>query len=568
MNEIYERWLARVDDAELREELLSIRGDEAAIRDRFYCELSFGTAGLRGVLGAGSNRMNLYNVRRATAGLAQYLCAKYERPAVGIAYDSRHKSDVFAREAAAVLAAAGVKVHLFRELTPTPVLSFTVRHLALSAGIVITASHNPAAYNGYKVYGEDGAQLGPAAAEEVTAAIRGIDLFDGVNPGDFEAALAAGEIVYLGEELMEAYYKAVLSQSVLPEVVRKSGLSVVYTPLNGAGNKPVREIFSRIGVERVAVVPEQEKPDGDFPTCPYPNPETREALALALKLAEREKPDVVIATDPDSDRVGIAVGTGEGLKLLTGNEVGVLLLDYIVRGKRERGALPERPVAVSTVVSTTLTGELMKKYGGETRYVLTGFKFIGGELEKLVEEGCPERFMLGFEESYGYLVGTYCRDKDAVVASMLICEMAAYYKGRGLSLYDAMEAIYREFGYYQNDVKSFAFAGESGMHKMAAIMERLRTNPPREIAGHAVEAVSDVQKGERRTRGGAVEKLGLPASNVLIFELAGGFRAIARPSGTEPKLKCYLTAVGGTRAEAERESAELLAAMSALIEAE
>ncbi len=565
MNEIYERWLARVDDPELREELLSIRGDEEQIRDRFYCELSFGTAGLRGVLGAGTNRMNIYNVRRATAGLARYLLKKYERPSVGIAYDSRNKSDLFARSAAAVLAAAGVRVHLFSELQPTPVLSFTVRHLGLSAGIVITASHNPAPYNGYKVYGEDGAQLGPEAADAVLAAIREIDLFDGVNPGDFEAELKTGRISYLGEELLEAYYGAVLSQSVLPDIVREQNLSVVYTPLNGAGNKPVREIFSRIGVSKVSVVKEQEQPDGNFPTCPYPNPETREALALALELAKQERPDVVIATDPDSDRVGIAVGTKDGLRLLTGNEVGVLLLDYIARGKRERNALPENPVVVSTVVSTPLTGELVKKYGGEARYVLTGFKFIGGELEKLVEAGCPERFLLGFEESYGYLVGTYCRDKDAVVASMLICEMAAYYKSLGLSLYDAMEAIYQEFGYYQNDVKSFAFAGESGMHRMAEIMARLRENPPKELAGRKVVAVSDIEKGERRDAHG-VSKIELPRSNVLIFELTDGFRAIARPSGTEPKLKCYLTAVGRTRAEAETESARLMAAMTALIE--
>ena len=566
MNEIYERWLSRAEDPEIHSELEAIRGDEAAIRDRFYCELTFGTAGLRGVIGAGTNRMNIYNVRRATAGLARYLLEKYERPSVGIAYDSRHKSDVFARAAAAVLAAAGIAVHLFPELVPTPVLSFTVRHLGLSAGIVVTASHNPAAYNGYKVYGEDGAQLGPEAADAVLRQISAIDLFDGVEPGDFDAALRSGRIQYVGEDVMEAYYQAVLAQSVLPDVVRENHLSVVYTPLNGAGNKPVREIFARIGAEKVSVVREQEQPDGDFPTCPYPNPETREALSLALELAERERPDVVIATDPDSDRVGIAVGTADGLKLLTGNEVGVLMLDYIVRGKKERGVLPERPVAVSTIVSTTLTGELMAAYGGETRYVLTGFKFIGGELEKLVEAGCPERFMLGFEESYGYLVGTYCRDKDAVVASMLICEMAAYYKSRGQSLYDAMEAIYQRFGYYRNDVKSFAFAGESGMHKMAGIMDGLRSTPPAEIADRKVVAITDVERDEKRYADGRRETVGLPRSNVLIFDLEGGFRAIARPSGTEPKLKCYLTAVGADRASAERESERLTAAMTELIE--
>lgn len=564
--DLYQEWLAKVTDAELKAELASIEGDEEKIRDRFYCELTFGTAGLRGVLGAGTNRMNIYTVGRATQGLAEYLVKSVGNPTVAIAYDSRNKSDVFAKDAACILAANGVKAYLFPELMPTPVLSFAIRHLKTDSGIVITASHNPAAYNGYKAYGNDGAQLGPEAADAVTAIIESVDYFAGVKRMDFDEAVAAGKIEILGGEVLEAFLQNALAQSVDPGICREVPLSVVYTPLNGTGNKPVREIFRRIGVSDVTVVPEQELPDGNFTTCPYPNPEMRDALKLALQLCAEKKPDICIATDPDADRVGIAVKKGDEMALMTGNEVGVLLLDYLLRRKREKGILAKDPVAVSTIVSTPLAEVVARDYGCEFRSVLTGFKFIGGEVTKLQDAGTPERYILGFEESYGYMVGAYCRDKDAVVAAMLICEMTAYYKSQGVCLYDAMDAIYRKYGYYINDVANFTFAGESGMREMQDIMSRLRENPPMEIAGKKVVRFADIKESVALDPAtGEKTPIDLPRSNVLIFNLEDGFRAIVRPSGTEPKLKCYLVAVAPTREEAVKATEQLKAAATAMI---
>lgn len=564
---LYRTWLEKVSVEELSNELRKIEKDPEGIRDRFYCNLSFGTAGLRGILGAGTNRMNLYTVGRATQGLAAYLTSEKKNPSVVIAYDSRNKSEDFAREAASVLAANNVKVYLFSELTPTPVLSFAIRHLKTDSGIVVTASHNPAAYNGYKAYESDGAQLGPKAAAAVTENIEQVDYFTGIRRMDFEEGVKSGKIEILDDSVLETFLSEVLAQSVHPDICKTTPLSVVYTPLNGTGNKPVREIFRRIGVSDVHIVSEQEHPDGNFPTCPYPNPETREALALALELSEKVKPDLCIATDPDADRVGIAVKKGDEMVLLSGNEVGVLLLDYLLSQKKAKGTLAAHPVAVSTIVSTPLSAVLTADYGGELRETLTGFKFIGGEVTKLQEAGTPERYIIGFEESYGYMIGSYCRDKDAVVASMMICEMAAFYRSQGTNLYDRMDAIYRKYGYYINTVKSFAFVGESGMLKMKSIMDTLRQNPPAEIAGRRVIKIKDIEKQTVKdcVSGEAVSS-DLPRSNVLIFELEGGFRAIARPSGTEPKLKCYLTAVGATRADGEAETAKLEAAMTALIE--
>lgn len=564
----YERWLAaELEDKDLKPELLSIQGIDAEIQDRFAVELEFGTAGLRGVLGAGTNRMNIYMVRKATQGLANYLNKQGGKKSVAISYDSRIKSDVFAREAARVLAGNGVKAYLYKELMPVPALSFATRYLHCDAGIMVTASHNPAKYNGYKAYGPDGCQMTSEAADAVYAEMQATDIFAGIRLADFDAALEQGGIEYIGQDTIEALYENIKAQSVRPGLCKTAGLKLVYSPLNGSGLVPVTRVLGDIGITDITIVPEQQYPDGNFPTCPYPNPEIREALALGLALAEKSGADLMLATDPDADRVGIAVRTaGGGYQLLTGNEVGVLLLDYICAGRMEQGTMPAAPVAVKSIVSTCLADEVAKHYGVECRNVLTGFKYIGEQIHLLEEKGEEARFIFGFEESYGYLAGTYVRDKDAIVASMLICEMAAYYRSKGTSVLERLEAIYRQYGRWLHKVDSFAFEGLSGMDTMKAIMAKLRGEGLHEVAGHKVVKAADYQAREVKDMcTGAVQPTGLPAANVLTYWLDDGSSVIVRPSGTEPKIKVYYSTKGDTLSGAEAAQAQLAAAMGPLM---
>ena len=559
----YERWLAQpLEDKELTAELESIRGDEEAINDRFYQDLAFGTAGLRGVLGAGTNRMNIYTVRKATQGIANYLNKHGSGASVAIAYDSRINSELFAKETAAVFAANGIHAHLYPRLSPTPTLSFAVRYLKCDAGVCITASHNPAKYNGYKAYGSDGCQITSEMANDVSAEIAATDIFDGVKVMPFDAGMKEGLISYIPDRVMDAFLQAVKSQGMIDEPCK--GLKVVYTPLNGTGLIPVTRILDMIGVDDVTVVPEQAQPDGNFTTCPFPNPEIREALQKGLELCETVKPDLLLATDPDCDRVGIAVNQHGEYQLMTGNEVGILLLNFIAQCKTELGNLPKDPVAVTTIVSTDMVNDIAKDYGIEIRRVLTGFKYIGDQIALLESEGHPERFLLGFEESYGYLSGGYVRDKDAVNGSMLICEMASFYKNKGMTLVDAINGLYEKYGYYKNDLCNFAFEGEDGMKKMNAIMDGLRMNPPQEIAGCKVIGRSDY-KLSVRTDGEEKTTIELPKSNVLEYRLENGSKLIVRPSGTEPKIKIYLSGKGKTREESEAIIAEMKTAATALL---
>ncbi len=551
VKEQYELWCKRATiDSDLVEELNSMAGNDEAISDAFYKSLEFGTGGLRGVIGAGTNRMNVYTVGKATQGLAAYVNSVSQNGKVAIAYDSRIKSDVFARDAAAILAANGIKVYIYKELMPTPMLSFAVRYLKCDAGIVVTASHNPAKYNGYKAYGSDGCQLGLEAADYVLSIMNSVDVFDGVKRIDFDLAVAEGKIEYIGQDVIDAYLAEVEKCRVNPNL-DMSGLNVVYTPLHGTGNKPVRAILSKIGAANVTVVPEQELPNGNFPTAPYPNPEIRQAFECALKLAETVKPDLLLATDPDADRVGIAVEKNGEYRLFTGNEVGALLLEYILKGRKANGTLPENPVAVKTIVTTDVCCKIAEDYGCELRDVLTGFKFIGEQIGLLEAAGEENRYVFGFEESYGYLAGGYVRDKDAVVASMLICEMVAYYKTQGKNLIDVLDELYSKYGYYYCSQKSFTCEGQAGMKQIADIMERLATNPPSEIGGIGVVKFNNLNTSESLDIAyGIKTAINLPKSNVLGFYFADGSSLIVRPSGTEPKIKLYLSAVGATDEDA------------------
>ncbi|MBQ6830262.1 MAG: phospho-sugar mutase [Clostridia bacterium] len=563
--ELYDRWVkCAVDDADLQAELAEIHGNEDAIYDRFYRELEFGTAGLRGVIGAGDNRMNIYTVRKATQGLADYLNSRYASAHVAIAYDSRIKSDLFAKEAARVLAGNGIAVSLYAELQPVPVLSYTVRKLACQAGIMVTASHNPAKYNGYKCYGSEGFQMTDDDANAVTECIRRIDMFGGVKLADFDTAVADGVITLLGQPLVGAFLDEVVKQQVHPGIGKTADLSVIYTPLNGAGNKPVRAALSRIGIDKVTVVPEQELPDGNFPTAPYPNPEIKEAFGLALQLAETVKPDLLLATDPDCDRVGIAVPDGDKYVLFTGNETGCLLLNYILSGLAEQGRLPQDPVVVKTIVTSNLAARIAAKYGCEMREVLTGFKYIGEQIGLLEEAGHPERYLFGFEESYGYLAGIHARDKDAVVTSMLICEMAAYYKSKGQSLIEVLNSLYAEHGVYLHRLVNVQFEGAQGMIAMENLMTRLRKEPPATIAGLRVLARADYLESVR-IEGDRTTAIDLPKSNVLSYELEGNAGLIIRPSGTEPKVKGYVTAAEATMEASEQVAARLCDAAKELM---
>ena len=544
----YGRWLERaVDDPDLIEELRGLDPDGEEVSDRFYRDLAFGTGGLRGVLGAGTNRMNIYTVRRATQGLCEWLAASGGTRSVAIAHDSRIKSDLFAREAARVLAANGITAYLYPRLEPTPALSWAVRYFGCGAGICVTASHNPAKYNGYKVYGPDGGQITLEAAARVQSAIDGTDPFDGVKTADFDEGVAAGLIRYISDKCLDDFLDAVQGLSLSGGA---EDLSVVYTPLNGSGLECVSKILSRIGVKDVTVVPEQEEPDGHFPTCPYPNPEEREAMRLGLALSEKLRPDLLLGTDPDCDRMGAAVPEGDGYRLLTGNEMGVLLLDYICRRRIELGSMPENPVAVTTIVSTDMADSVAAEYGVELRRVLTGFKFIGEQIGLLEAEWHGERFLFGFEESYGYLSGTHVRDKDAVNASMLCCEMAAWYKKQGMTLADALDKLYEKYGWFEEKTLNLVMPGLDGLEKMKALMASLRANPPKEIGGTAVLGMRDYQSGKIMLADiGVVGKTHISGSNVLYFELQDGTAFIVRPSGTEPKIKVYILAQGENRAQ-------------------
>ncbi len=566
--EEYKRWMEQnLEDPDLASELAAIDGQEEEIRERFAIDLSFGTAGLRGVIGAGTNRMNIYTVRRATQGLATWLLSQKDAPSVAIAYDSRIKSSLFARQAASVLAANGIRVAIYPQLEPVPMLSFTVRQLKCDAGIMVTASHNPAKYNGYKVYGGDGCQISTEVADAVLAKIESTDIFTGVHCADFDAMLKKGMIRYVEDDVPEAFYANVKAQSIRPGIARETVLKLVYSPLNGAGNLPVRRVLSDMGFTDITVVPEQEMPDGNFPTAPYPNPEVRESLALGLALAQRTGADLLLATDPDSDRVGIAVRDDAGeYRLLSGNEVGVLLLDYIGAGRLEGGTMPGRPLAVRSLVSTPMADAVAAKYHIELVKVLTGFKYIGEEIARLEKRGEKNRFIFGFEESYGYMAGSYVRDKDAVVASMLICEMAAWHKSRGSSLYEAMNALYAEHGRYLSITDNFVFEGISGMEKMAGIMEKLRGSHLQEIGGYRVLTLADYKTGQLHNfSSGSESRLSLPSSNVLEYQLEGGLTVIVRPSGTEPKVKVYYTTKAPSLAEAEAIQQRLAADMTPLM---
>ncbi|MGI5856235.1 MAG: phospho-sugar mutase [Candidatus Merdivicinus sp.] len=558
-NAKYLEWMSRVlEDPDLTAELEAVKDDEDGLYDRFYRDLEFGTGGLRGVIGAGTNRMNIYTVRKATQGLADYVNQNDRNGSVAVSYDSRIKSDVFAREVARVCAANGVKAWLYPQLMPTPALSFAVRDLKCSMGVMITASHNPAKYNGYKAYGADGCQITNETADAVLANILAVNEFENVKLVDFDEALASGMISYIGEDTVERYYENVLKQSIHSEIVKTSGFKVVYTPLNGTGNKPVREILRRIGIKDVTVVREQENPDGNFPTCPFPNPEIKQALELGMKYCEETGSDLLLATDPDCDRVGIAVKVHGDYKLLTGNEVGVLLLDYIASQRKAMGTLPARPLAVKTIVTTDLAARIAEKHGVELVNVLTGFKFIGEQIGRMEAAGEEDRFIFGYEESYGYLAGTYVRDKDAVVASMLICEMAAFYSREGKSLADVLDALYETYGYYLCTQQSFAFEGAAGMENMAAIMKSLRENPAKEIGGDEVKAFGDYLASIRTDCGsGKQEPIDLPKSDVLMYELASGSKAVIRPSGTEPKIKIYYFVVSKDEAAARDKEMDL-----------
>ena len=561
INALYNEWLEKADaDPVLKVELENIKGNDDEILDRFYRSLEFGTAGLRGVIGAGTNRMNVYTVGRATQGLADYLNDNYDSPSVAIGYDSRIKSDYFSRESAEILAANGIKVYIYDELEPTPCLSYAVRKLKASGGIIITASHNPAKYNGYKCYNSKGYQMTDDEAAQTYEYIKKVDYFTGIKKVDFDSALSDGKIEYIGEKLIESFLDEVQKQCINPDIVRKADLKVIYTPLNGTGNKPVRKILDRIGVKNVYVVPEQEKPDGNFPTCPFPNPEIKQVFELGLEMNKKIGADILLATDPDCDRVGIAVPDDSGkLVLMSGNEVGAMLLNYILSQKKEKGLLSDNSIAVKSFVSTDLAEVIAKKYNCKFKNLLTGFKYIGELVTNLEAEGRASDFVMGFEESYGYLAGTHARDKDAVVASMLICEMAAYYKTKNMNLVDVMESLYEEFGFYAHVVESYTFEGASGMEKMASIMDGLRTNAPSKIAGYDVVSVSDYEASKTVfANGRADEKIELPKSNVLAYGLTDGNKLIVRPSGTEPKIKAYITAVGKSREEADSIAAKLI----------
>lgn len=553
-NEEYQRWLATdLQDADLSPELRKIQGNDEEIKDRFAVSLQFGTAGLRGVLGAGTNRMNIYVVAQATQGLANWVKTQGGTQTVAISFDTRLKSDVFSKTAAGVLAANGIKVRIYDAAMPVPALSFATRYYNCNAGIMVTASHNPAKYNGYKAYGPDGCQMPDQAADVVYNEIQKIDVLNGAQQISFAQGVEDGLIRFVGDDCKKAFYEAIESCQVRPGLAATSGLKLVYSPLNGSGLVPVTQVLKDIGITDITIVPEQEYPNGYFTTCSYPNPEIYAALESGLKLAKECDADLMLATDPDADRVGIAMKCPDGTyELVTGNEMGALLLDYICAGRIEKGTMPKDPVAVMSLVSTPLAKAIAKHYNVELRSVLTGFKWIGDQILNLEKNHQEDRFIFGFEESYGYLAGSYVRDKDAVVASMLICEMAAYYRANGSSIKQRLEEIYSQYGRYFNKTDSFEFPGLSGMDKMAGIMAQLRKEPLTAIGAHKIAKAVDFKKSE---------ETGLPPANVLLYELENGATVIIRPSGTEPKIKAYFTTLGKDLAEAQAQKDELAAAV-------
>ena len=558
--ETFESWRANVTEEDLVEELGELTKPEAEdkLYDAFYRSLAFGTAGLRGIIGVGTNRMNVYVVAQATQGLADYLNAHYQNPTVALARDSRLKGEDFQKVAAGVLAANGIRVYVYPRIEPVPTLSFAVRYLKTSAGIVLTASHNPKAYNGYKVYNDNGGQITDEAAAQISANIARVNPFD-VKPMDFEEGLEKGLIVWTPEEVLDNFIEAIKRVSI-PGFKAADGYKVVYTPLNGTGMECVTRILKEIGVNDVDVVPEQAEPDGNFPTCSYPNPEFREALELGLKLADKVKPNLLVATDPDADRMGTAIPHNGDYVLLSGNEMGVLLMDWLLTMAEERGEKPQDKVAVSTIVSSAMPDVLARARGFEMRRVLTGFKYIGDQIDQLKDAGEEDRFLMGFEESYGYLVGTHARDKDAIVATMLCVEMASWYAARNMDLYEAMDALYQRYGYYLNGVVNAAYPGAEGAAKMAEIMSGLRKNPLDMVGNYKVVGVTDYAECAQMPRVSGLQKEALqtlPASNVIEYRLEGDNKVIFRPSGTEPKVKAYLFANGATREEAEARIAEL-----------
>lgn len=572
-SENYKRWLeSPIVDENTKAELRSIENDNSEIQERFYRDLEFGTGGLRGIIGAGSNRMNIYTVRRATQGLCEDIknCGQAAIDAgVAIAYDCRHKSYEFALESAKVLAANGIKAYLFDELRPTPELSFAVRHLKCSRGIVITASHNPKEYNGYKAYGEDGGQLPPASSDYVISIIDKIDIFDGVKVFDEADARAKGLIISIGEEIDKAYLENVLAQSVTTEPIKKLGddFSVIYSPFHGTGNKPVRSILGMIGVKNLRIVKEQELPDPDFSTVKSPNPEEKAGFAYAIEMAKQQKADLIFATDPDSDRIGvIGLDPSGEFVTFTGNQIGVLLAEFILRSKKENGTLTDKGALIKTIVTTSMIYPIAKDYNVHVHDVLTGFKYIGELIKDFEDNDYYNEFILGFEESYGYLAGTYARDKDAVVAAMLIAEMAADYKTKGMTLYEGLVNLYEKYGYYLEGGKSVTLTGIDGVEKIKAIMEKFRTNPPKELAGLKVLRMWDVDEGIIKSFDGTADaKLDLPKSNVLRYELENNAWYAVRPSGTEPKIKFYFGVCENSYAKAEQKLAECIAEISKIL---
>ena len=540
----YRRW-QQCADPDLKEELSGF--SDSQTEDAFYRNLAFGTGGLRGVIGAGTNRMNVHTVAKASQGLADYLLKTAEKPSVVIGYDSRLRSDDFARVAAGVFAANHIRVHLWPELLPVPTVSFATRYLHADAGVMITASHNPAKYNGYKVYGADGCQITTEAAAGILAEIEKLDIFADVRTGEFAQALADGRITYIPEEVLTAYLKEVENQSVLFGEAVDRDVAIVYSPLNGTGLVPVTRVLKQAGYTNITVVAEQEQPDGNFPTCPYPNPEIREAMALGIQYAKKQNADLLLATDPDCDRVGIAVKDGKGeYVLLSGNETGLLLLDYLCAQRIKHGKMPEKPVMVKTIVTMDLGERIAASYGVETRNVLTGFKFIGEQIGLLEKSGHAERYIFGFEESYGYLSGSYVRDKDGVNAAFLICEMFSYYKTRGIGLTDRLQQLYAQFGYCLNTLHSYEFDGAAGFEKMRKIMARFR---------RGVETIGP--KKVRKVLDYAPGLDGLPKADVLKYLLEDNCSVVVRPSGTEPKLKTYISVSAETKEAAQTVEAQI-----------
>ncbi len=564
---LYNLWLEKTkNNPEIQGELLSVKDNDEEILDRFYKNLEFGTAGLRGILGAGTNRMNTYTVCQATQGLADYLNSKGSGASVAIGYDSRINSDVFSVQCAEVLAANGIKVYLFPRLMPTPMLSYAIMRLKCDSGIVITASHNPSKYNGYKCYDSKGYQMTDEAARATYSFIQKVDMFDGIKRMPFDEAFANELIEYISEDIIEEFYALVLQRAINPEINKNSDIKIIYTPLNGTGNIPVRTVLERAGFKNISVVGQQELPDGTFPTCPYPNPEIKQVFECALEMTKTEKADLLLATDPDCDRIGLAVLDKGEYVLLTGNDVGVLLTDYMLSARNAKDQLPQNPLLTKSFVSTPLVSRVAEKYGAKVIDVLIGFKYVGEFVANLEKAGEEHRFIMGFEEAYGYLIGTHARDKDGVSASLMACEMAAYYKEKGMTLIEALEAIYKEFGYYTDSLYNFVFEGASGMVKMQEIMRETRNNPPADFAGYKVLKVHDFQSGLiTDTDSGETEKIGLPKSNILAYTLPDGNFAIVRPSGTEPKIKVYITGIGKTKEESQTVANAIGEAMKTLL---